>query len=308
MDYIIAGSVTTDEIHLSDGTVMANVPGGAGIYALAGARLWTEKALIASGIGPEYLTRHAAWYEANGIPTTGLVPRGTETPTTVITYFPGGDRLDAPNLGLAEFRKMDPTPEEISHLCTKETKGVYVFRDWDEAFWAQVLALKQKYGFRLMWEISEDACTLQNLRDIKSFLPHVDVFSMNRKEAGLLCGGLTSNEAAKQLAVACGGWVYLRRGKDGAAIYTKTQAAHCPSAPNVQAMDVTGAGNASSAAVLYACCEGASPSLAAAMGSVAAAHIIAQFGPPAHFTEEMRAEALCQAEQLATQTVPEDIP
>ena len=77
--------------------------------------------------------------------------------------------------------------------------------------------------------------------------------------------------------------------------------------PMFSKADVTGAGNASSAAVLVAHCEGVAPALAAAMGAVCAACIIAQFGPPAQFTEEMRAAALRQAEQLATQTVPEDM-
>ena len=38
MEYVIATTVSTDEVHLADGTVFANQPGSAGFYALAGMR------------------------------------------------------------------------------------------------------------------------------------------------------------------------------------------------------------------------------------------------------------------------------
>ena len=57
MEYVIATTVSTDEVHLADGTVMENQPGSAGFYALAGVRVFTDKVGICGGIGPEYLPR-----------------------------------------------------------------------------------------------------------------------------------------------------------------------------------------------------------------------------------------------------------
>ena len=46
MEYVIATTVSTDEIHLADGTVFGNQPGSAGFYALAGVRMFTDKVCL----------------------------------------------------------------------------------------------------------------------------------------------------------------------------------------------------------------------------------------------------------------------
>lgn len=124
MEYVIATTVSTDEVHLADGTVMENQPGSAGFYALAGVRVFTDKVGICGGIGPEYLPRHEKWYRDNNVSTDGLIVRGAVAPTIVIHYYPDGSRTDEPNVGLAEFRALDPSLDEVFRCCGPETKGV----------------------------------------------------------------------------------------------------------------------------------------------------------------------------------------
>lgn len=307
MDYLIGSSVSTDEVHLPDGTIIPEIPGGAGIYALAGIRLWSDSVIIASGVGPDYLSRHQWWYTDNRLTTEGLVLRGNATPTTVITYYENGERVDEPNVGLAEFRRMDPTLEDLRRCCGASTKGVYVFRDWNPAFFEGLFELKRKLRFQLMWEISEDAAIPENREEIERALPQIDVFSLNQKEAAQLYGGPEPVRAVKKLARACGGWVYLRRGKAGASLFANGHGVSCPSVEDAEAVDVTGAGNSSSAAVLYAYCEGVPAALAAAMGAVSAAHIIAQYGPPKIYTPTMRTEAEQKAATLRRRVTEEDL-
>lgn len=298
MEYVIATTVSTDEVHLADGTVVEHQPGSAGFYALAGVRVFTDQVEICGGIGPEYLARHAQWYQENGVSTQGLTVRSEVSPTTVIHYFPDGSRTDEPNVGLEEFRALDPSLEEVFRCCDQNTKGVYVFKDLDRDYLDGLIGGKLRFGYKLMWEISEDACKPENIDVIESYLKDIDVFSINRGEAKLLYGVEHEEEAEARLANASPNWVFFRRGSEGAHMLSGGRVWDCPSARDITVVDTTGGGNSSSGAVLYACCEGYEPRMAGCMGSAAAAEIIQQFGVPRHFTGELTARAMTRARRL----------
>ncbi len=81
-----------------------------------------------------------------------------------------------------------------------------------------------------------------------------------------------------------------------------TPQAVCP-VPAVTAgavVDVTGGGNASSAAMLHGYSTGCSPRRCGLMGSIAAAFCIAQYGPP-----PLHAETRAKARQLLEELDPE---
>lgn len=298
MEYIIATTVSTDEVHLADGTVIENQPGSAGFYALAGMRVYTDRVGIVGGIGPEYLPRHEKWYRDNHVSTEGLVLRSEVSPTIVIHYYPDGYRTDEPNIGLLEFRALDPTPEEVFRCCGPETKGVYKFCGLDRENLDALIAGKKQFSYKLMWEIGEDACKPENIDIIEAYLKDIDVFSINRHEAKLLYGTDKEEEAEMHLLKASPNWVYFRRGSEGAHMLAEGKIYPCGSVKDVPVVDTTGGGNSSSGAVLYACCEGYDPKMAAAMGSAAAAVIISQFGVPDRIDEEITNKAFANARKL----------
>lgn len=298
MDYVIATTVSSDEIHLPDGTVHENQPGSAGFYALAGVRVFTDRVAIAGGIGPEYLPRHGAWYRENHVSTDGLVLRAPVAPLNIITYNPDGSRTDRPNIGLEEFRNLDPTVDEVFRCCEGGCKGVYVFKALDRDYLDALIGGRLRYGYKLLWEISEDACCPENADVVESYLRDVDLFSINRSEAKLLYGVDDEAEAEARLAAASPNWVFFRRGAQGAHMLAGGRVYPCPSMQNIPVVDATGCGNASSGAALYGLCEGYGPQMAGTMGSSAAAVIIGQYGVPAHFTEAMTRQALQNAETL----------
>ena len=295
MEYVIATTVSTDEVHLADGTVFANQPGSAGFYALAGMRVFTDKVMICGGIGPEYLSRHGEWYKKNHVSVEGLAVRSEISPTIVIHYYKDGSRIDEPNIGLHEFRALDPSIDEVFRCCDKNTKGVYVFKAAEREYLDALIRGKRQFGYKLMWEISEDACRPENIETIEAYLKDIDVFSINRGEAKLLYGTKDEWEAGERLMKAAPNWVFFRRGEEGAYIFAEGKRYECPSISDITVTDTTGGGNSSSAAVLYACCEGYDPQMAGCMGAAAAAEIIAQFGVPEVFTEEMKRRAMKRA-------------
>lgn len=296
--YLIASGVGTDAVHFPDGRQMDNVPGGAGFHALTGLFVWSDSVLILSGVGPEYLTRHGAWYADNHCSTEGLIVRGDVTPRSHITYFEDGEREDKPDVGLDEFRKLDPEPSQIETWLSDQTRGVYTFKHLDGNYLDRLIALRKRYGFRLMWEISADAAIPENVEKIERYLPDIDIFSINKTEARTLYSTHNVDAALKRFCLKSPNWVYFRMGAEGACVIAQSRLHFAPSLGGLDVVDPTGCGNSSSAAVLCGMCEGVDPLTAGLMGSISAAYTLRQFGPPESITEQIRREARTTLDNL----------
>lgn len=70
MKYAVISAAVTDEIRFADGTVKI-VPGGAGIYALSGIKLWEDDVEIVTGVGEDYDSLHGKWYKKIIFPWRG---------------------------------------------------------------------------------------------------------------------------------------------------------------------------------------------------------------------------------------------
>ena len=88
MKYIVASTAITDDIYFPDGKVIENVGGGAGWYAYSGMSLWTDKALLVSGVGSDFESIHGAWFSSNKADTSGLIVKTDYSPRTKIQYHP----------------------------------------------------------------------------------------------------------------------------------------------------------------------------------------------------------------------------
>lgn len=297
MEYIIASSVSTDRIQLKGGGQIDNLPGGAGTFALAGLRLWSNQVIVVSGIGPEYHKRHQRWYKDNRLSTQGLTVRSNITPITTIDYRQEDDRADSPNMGLVNFRLLDPSPKEISCFCDKDTKGIYFFKHLDKDFLQAMIHIKEKIGCRLMWEISEDGAIPENRTTIEHFLKSIDSFSINKKEARALYE-TESTERICEIMQQYSGVTFFRQGSAGAYVVSSEQVVFIPSVSDLNVVDTTGAGNGSTAGFLYGLCQGYELWQCGCFGAVSAAAIIEQYGPPPVYTGELRRSADQRRENL----------
>ncbi len=299
MRYIVAASAGTDDVYQSDGTYMPHMLGGAGFYALCGVRLFSSDVVIVGGIGPSYFEMHGEWYERNKVHTEGLAVRCDDAVTTV-DYRSQDDRTDSPSIGLWEFRKRDPGIDEVKNFFDADTKGIYAFRHYDEKFLGEIRKLKYIHNFKFMWEISEDACTKENIEKIEAALPFVDIFSINRHELCLLYGIDDEDEALRRLMSRLSHMAYVRRGGDGAVVLDGKNEKYYYAGPCVsrRVVDTTGCGNSSSGAFLFGIGEGYSIEESSAMGAVAASYVLAQFGPPRTFNAEITEKAMKEALNL----------
>lgn len=289
MKYVVVSAVVTDEIHFPDGSIRL-APGGAGFYALCGIRLWSDEVMAVTGIGEDYEGLHGEWYQRNHISMEGFRIKDARSPYTVVEYFPDGERIETPSLGLDHFRALETNAEELQpYLDTSE--GMYIFRNTDPDFWIPFLEKKKHSSCKVMWELAADAAEQENLETVRSIAGRLDAFSLNMTEAKRLLG--TSDR--EQIIEALRAWgpelIFLRMGAKGAVMITAEEAVEVPSQPNVHVVDATGGGNSSTGAVLCGLVEGRIPEICGRMGSISAAMCISQHGVPEVITEEMQKEA-----------------
>lgn len=289
MKYVVVSAVVTDEIHFPDGSVKL-APGGAGFYALCGIRLWSDSVIAVTGIGEDYEKLHGEWYRRNHISMEGFRIKDARSPHTVVEYFPDGERIETPSLGLEHFRSLETTGEELGPYL-ESARGMYIFRNLDPDFWTAFLKNKKDSSCKIMWELAADAAQKENLESVRRIAEQLDAFSINMTEAKNLFG--TSNR--EEIIEGLRGWglelIFLRQGAKGAVMITAEETVEVPSQPDVHVVDATGGGNSSTGAVLCGLAEGCSPEICGRMGSISAAMCISQYGAPEEITEEMRREA-----------------
>lgn len=292
MKYVVASAVVTDEIHFPDGSVKT-APGGAGIYALCGIRLWSDEVMIVTGIGEDYEALHGEWYRKNHISMEGFQIKDTRSPLTMIEYFPDGERVETPKYGEAHFHSLETTGKELwPYLETAE--GMYIFRNTDSDFWLPFLDKKKHAACKVMWEIGADAARKENLETVKEIAGQVEAFSINMSEAMHLFGTVEREWIIAELQTWGLELIFLRQGEKGAVMITRAEIAEVPSLSDVNVVDATGGGNSSTGAVLCGLVEGYSPEICGKMGSISAAMCISQYGLPAEVTSEMREKARCR--------------
>jgi sugar/nucleoside kinase (ribokinase family) len=279
--YVVVSNVITDDVVLADGTRQPGLLGGAATYAAAGMRAWSSGVGVVSGIGRDFEKLHGDWFRRNDIDAEGLQVRSNETPRSWVVYRADGEREERPQFGYEHFALMEPMPHDIPERY-RQAQGIYVFRDDHPDFWLEMLALRNKYGFTLLWEIAANVTNPSHWDCVRAILGKVDLFSINQTEANQLCQARTPEEAVECLLSAGVKVVALRMGQDGALVADRQSMWHIP-AVQTDVVDVTGAGNAFSGGFLVGYCESRGIDLptAGAWGAVSAALMIRQYGPPA---------------------------
>jgi len=293
--FLIASGIQEDQIttaaQASEGVWTDTMLGGAGLYAYAGLRVFTDDVQFVCNVEKGHLKKYRAWYEDNAIETDTICECLEPGSITKITYFEDGTREDAPTDGLMKKRRRNPTIPQVESICKEGIDGLYMFRHLDEPYLEQIIALAKQYGFKALWEIASDAVLPENWEKIRSLMAELSAFSINMQEARMLFPQSSEQEILENFRTSGCPYVFLRNGAKGAYMITPQETVFCESVPNCTVVDTTGAGNASTAGVLYGICCEEPLRMIGIRGSVAASYIIRQYGPPMRFDCAMQQEA-----------------
>lgn len=289
--YLIVSTAVTDEIRKKDSPEIQYALGGAGVYALAGAKVWSDDVSILTGVGEDFAALHFEWFKNNGLSTKNLIIKDPFTPKTIIQYEDEENRKETPFYGVDHYRKMNATVREIAEALTSDTTGMYLFKEHDEAFWEELFIFNKHKKLKIMWEINADSAHFECLNQVKNIVEKVDVFSINKNEAKALFRENDLEVIIQRLKEWNINTVFLRVGSKGAYMVTKNSTVKTSSVKDVNVVDVTGGGNSSSAGVLIGFCENRSLEEIGLMGSISAACCIEHEGVPPRIDQNTRNKA-----------------
>lgn len=290
MKYVIASVSVTDEIKFANGKHLPKIAGGAGIYALCGAKLWDDDVILATGVGADYNGLYGDWFKKNNLSMEGLIVKDEKNPHTRIQYFDDGEREETPLYGLDHFHKIEIQPEELEPYF-KSAKGIYIFKNSNEAFWKKILEYKKNSEAKVMWEIACDAAYPENKQAVKEIASHMDILSINLTESQKLLGLEALEEIIREFQSWGMDLVFLRRGAKGSVMITPEAYVAVPAEKDADIVDPTGGGNSSSGAVLCGFCEGRDMESCARMGNLSAVMCLSQYGVPELISTEMQQKA-----------------
>ncbi|HML21992.1 MAG TPA: carbohydrate kinase family protein [Aggregatilinea sp.] len=299
VQYVSVANIISDDLILSDGERRLGLLGGAGTYAAAGMRLWSDAVGIVSGVGEDFDALLGGWFRQNGIDTRGLDVRAPQTPHSTINYASDDDRVEDPQFGPEHFKRMEPTLADLPPVYHK-ARGLYLFRDANPAYWDLVYAFQATATRRpiIVWELHTGAADARQWDAAAAILARIDLVSLNIAEARALCGLAEPRDIVRKLLATGVSAVALRLGAEGTIAADQHVMWRIPIYP-VEVMDVTGAGNAFTGGFLVGyCMSGGDVRRAGCWGAAAASFMLEQFGPPRCIDAALEHEARRRADRL----------
>jgi sugar/nucleoside kinase (ribokinase family) len=229
------------------------VGGAAGITGAALARLGADP-IVAGCVGDD--TLGAAVIDELG--RYGLDTQhiwrveGSATGISIAFEAPSRDRSFL--ISLASLAAFEPSmvPQEVFGATFVLLCGYFDLPSMRRGATADVLRrVKAAGGMTLFdpgWD--HDGWSEATREEIRSFLPLVDVFLPNDLEAGYLSGDPDPTSGGRALSALSGGWTVVKRGPDGCVATAPDLTVYRATAPAVEVIDTTGAGDAFNAGLM----------------------------------------------------------
>ncbi|KAI0202465.1 Ribokinase-like protein [Astrocystis sublimbata] len=304
--FVSLGMFLLDELRFADGKRVEDVPGGSGLYATLGARLFKPNAtaadvgclLVAGHDLPESTLHLLKSWQMNLV-----LALDAEKPCTrgLLEYEPSSGH----NTFTYVTPPLRPSPVQLgtSSLLFAQSFHFLALPEHLEEQVSTLLRLRAEQGVTarplIAWEPAPLGCDKVNLESHLKACALADIVSPNRSELRHLVEGKGASEivfarsvveALAEVFVEAGigpngdGLMVVRSGEHGVLMMSKdmqpkwSPAYHEKDASEV--VDPTGAGNTFVGAFAVALLETKDPAEAALRASVAASYAIEQFGPP----------------------------
>lgn len=294
MKYIVVGPTIVNDILFADGSKSKGHIGGS-IFCLEGVKVWEDSCLYLSNVGKDFSEFYGEWMDANHCTYDGLQYILPHTQYTELVYEENGLHSEQSVYGAEEEELVERldyiSAKQISRYCEEDTKGIYIETSETNPFWEELSSIRRKSQAKIMWELPTSAAmTAQRHEQVLKCIRKTDIYSLNLPEAKALFSAESEEEAIreiKSLNVPC----FFRVGKKGSYMIAGGEAAFADSVVVGEIVDPTGCGNCSTAAAMYAYCEGSSLFDTARMANISASYNLLQYGPYPVLDEKVREEA-----------------
>ena len=303
MKYIVTGLNMLDVLEYPGEESTKPQLGGIPAYGYGGMRLFTDSIQYVARVGRDFYDIYEPWFTRNGIDRRGVRIISDKTPYNVIRYAEDGT-IKSWDFFTGKWSDSDlwrPKAEDLERVLCDDIKGVYLTAGPEEEIWNGIFELRDRYGFKIMWEPNGIHTQPEDRKPIEKLANKLDMASFNLKESKRIFGLSNEEEVIEHLRGLGPEMVLLRLGALGLYTLTGRETIFVPSAPlpeGQEVVDVTGCGNSSTAAACYAWCEGQDAAMTGIMANVASSYNLRQKGPYPHFTKEVMSEALALANRL----------
>lgn len=282
--YICAGNLILDSRGMRNSFPgCKEFPGGPATFAYTGVRIWTDSVMQVSRTGADYEAHFSEWIRRNNVETKGIkvvCDRANHLYGFMHAYgfwpVPEFDRhtLDA----WQDFGYQKTRPEDIGEFTQGGgVKGVYLAANPDTVFWNDLGRIKQRDGFKVMWEIEGVWAQKEFMLEIMNAAQYADIFSINIAETQRLFECTSDEDCIRGLQTLPVDMTLFRVGERGLYVVTKEDAVYLPPAPGA-VVDTLGCGNSSTGGALYAYAEGKDPLMIGIMANIASSMNIRQYG------------------------------
>lgn len=303
MKYVATGLNMLDVLEMPDGSRTKPQMGGIPMYGYCGMRPWSESILFSARVGKDFFSLYNPWFENNNIDPSGLNIVSEVTPYSILKYLDDGN-YDIGRFFEGSWDDSDFWRPKAEDFIGKldNTKGFYLTGGPPpEDIWNGLFDYRKKHGFKIMWE-PNGRHTFSEDRDATIELcKRIDMASFNIVE-GIRIFGINSEKSLIEFLKNLGPeLVLLRAGERGLYSISEGEAWFIPSTPledGVEVVDVTGCGNAATAAACLAWAEGNNPVMTGIMANISAYYNFQQVGPRPLFDDGLMQHAESLAKKL----------
>jgi sugar/nucleoside kinase (ribokinase family) len=280
VNYVTFSNLIIDDIVFPDGQTFMNTLGGAGMHALVGMRIWSDRLGYAAAAGPDLDAAHRESLEQFGVDLNGLVQRdGFQTARAWQVFELDERRIEVFRTSMDDFERYQVTKEDLPETYYG-ARGFHI--QWGTLVeLADLIAHLRARNPALKIVVEPTYEQLEKDADgFISLMSHVSLFSPDMGEGELITGQSTPEEICDTLL----GWgaplVAIRMGEQGSLIRTPDGEGWLIPAVPASIVDVTGAGNAYCGGFLTGLGDGVSLLEAAMRATVSASFALEQFGLP----------------------------
>ncbi|MDX9863975.1 MAG: PfkB family carbohydrate kinase [Anaerolineaceae bacterium] len=277
-DYISLSNVFIDDILFWDDRMFLNVLGGAGVHAMAGARVWSDRIGLLASVGKDFQQEHLEILNELNFDLSMLKVLQDKTTRAWQIFQPDERRVEIFRDEKIKVSQLNLTlfdlPEEY-----KLIKGCHFYfsGSYEESLENIRLLRKLNPSMKIIMEPSIYQVLWAKEKYIK-ILPEVDLFSPNLLEGEKITGEKDPHRIIDALLSWGARRVSLRMGEKGSILGSETGSYQKIPAIKKTIIDVTGAGNAYLGGLMVGLCEGKSFIESALMGAVSASFTMEQFG------------------------------